>query len=261
MAATIFNWDEHRAVTAQRFQALRDFFAATRASLDAHERKVKDELDQAFAEAEPLRDASTDEPIEEAHQVLFHYSRHFRSYYHEVPRLLHYSSVIQLYTLFEERGRALCIELRKRDSSIPLKVTELADKGDFESIRLFISKLCRIDYPHWSDLHLLRRVRNRIVHHNGFVPDTEKHKKLQSQLKSAPGIRIDADRFFLILPEYVDYAFDRVSNFFNTVFEKKGFGDAASFSSPSLCDHGAILIDKSNERTVVTLTSELTPRD
>jgi len=166
MPATLLNWDDHRAATAQRFQALRDFFLATRASLDSHERKVKEELDQAFVNTEPIRDALTDEPIEEFHQVLFHYSGHFRSYYHEIPRLLHYSSVIQLYTLFEERGRSLCDEIKKRDSAIPLKVTELADKGDFESIRLFVSKLCCVDYPHWSDLHLLRRVRNRIVHHN-----------------------------------------------------------------------------------------------
>lgn len=261
MTATVFNWDDHRAATSQRFQALRDFISATRDSLDAHERKVKCELDQAFEEAEPMKDALTDEPIEESHQVLFHYSGHFRSYYHEIPRLLHYSSVIQLYTLFEERGRALCNELRKRDTSIPLKVNELADKGGFESIRLFVTKLCGVEYAYWSDLHLLRRVRNRIVHHNGLVPETSEHKKLESQLNSAPGIRIDSDRFLLVLPEYVDHVFDRVSAFFNQVFEEKGFGDAASFSSPSLCDHGAILMDQSNERTVVTLTSDLTPRD
>lgn len=261
MAATLFNWDEHRAATAQRFQALRDFFSATRDSLDTHERKVKEELDQAFAKAEPICDALSNEPIEEAHQVLFHYSAHFRSYYHEIPRLLHYSSVIQLYTLFEERGRALCNELKARDSTIPLKVTDLADKGDFESIRLFVTKLCHVEFLYWSDLHLLRRVRNRIVHHNGFVPDTNESKALESQLKQVPGIRIDADRYLLILPSYVDHAFDRVSSFFDRVFEAKGFGDSATFSSPSLCDHGAILIDQSKERTVVTLTSELTPRD
>lgn len=263
MPATVFNWDDHRAATSQRLQALRDFISATRESLDSHERKVKSELDQAFQEAEPIEDEFTDEPIEiqRSFQVLHHYSEHFRSYYHEIPRLLHYSSVIQLYTLFEERGRALCNELRKRDTSIPLKVSELADKGDFESIRLFVTKLCGVEYAYWSDLHLLRRVRNRIVHHNGYVPDSKEHKKLESQLTSAPGIRIDSDRFLLVLPEYIDHAFDRVSAFFNQVFEEKGFGDAASFSSPSLCDHGAILMDQSNERTVVTLTSELTPRD
>ena len=260
MPVRLLNWDEHRSVTAQRIQALRDFFVSTRSSLDAHERAVKTELDREFAEAEPKHDAVAGEPVDETQQVLFHYSPHFRRYYHEIPRLLHYSSVIQLYSLFEERGRALCDELRTRDGTIPLRVTDLADKGNFESIRLFITKLCHVDFGYWSDLHLLRRVRNRIVHHNGFVPDTSEHKNLESQLGQVPGIRIDADRFLLIFPEYVDHTLDRVTGFFNCVFEKRSFGDALHFMRDALCDHGAIIIERTNERTVVTLTSELTPR-
>ncbi|HRH94998.1 MAG TPA: hypothetical protein PLB55_03645 [Prosthecobacter sp.] len=260
MPATLLNWDDHRATTTQRLQALRDFFTAVRASLDSHERRVKSELDQAFAEADPILDALTDEPINIAHQVLYHYSSHFRSYYHEIPRLLHNSSIIQLYTLFEERGRALCNEMKRRDSTILLKVTDLLDRGDFESIQLFITKLCGVDFPYWSDLHLLRRVRNRLVHHNGYVPDETEHKKLEAQIASSPGIRIDADRYILILPDYVDYAIGRVSEFFESVFQARGFGNAASFTSSPLFDHGAILMDQLNERTVVTLTSELTPR-
>lgn len=261
MSATILNWDDHRAETTQRLQSLRDFFDALRASLDSHEARVKAELDQAFTEADPMVDALTEEPIDIAHQVLFHYSSHLESYYHEIPRLLHYSCIIQLYTLFEERGRALCRELKDRDQTIPLKVTELSDKGDFESINLFIAKLCGIDFSYWSDLHLLRRIRNQLVHHNGYVPGSEKPQKLEKQIESTDGVRIDSSRLILIKPEYVDFCFTRVTSFFETVFEARGFGDSASLSSPLTSDHAAILIDQSNERTEVTLTSDLPPRD
>lgn len=256
MPPHLLNWDDHRTFTTQRLQCLSDFLKSVQVSFREYQVKAKAELDQAFATAEPIRDIETDEAIDDFTKVSFYYSGHLQKFHHEIPRLLNYSCIIQLYALFEDRGRALCKELKERDATIPLKVTDLVDKGDFESIRLFISKLCNVEYLYWSDLHLLRKIRNRLVHHDGHMPDTPELKSLLTQISSTKGVRVDNDRYLLVFPEYIDHAFQRVSQFFETVFEARKFGSKSLLSSTSLPDHGAILIDQSSGKTVVTLVSD-----
>lgn len=190
------------------------------------------------------------------HNVIIAYTSLMNKYCGTLPLLTNYSCLIQLYTLFEDRGTALCNELRRRDTSIPLKLSELG-KPNFDTIKTYLTKLCGVHYNHWNEIQLLAELRHRIVHNNGHTTDP----KLIARIKQTKGLRLNEpynpkgkkgskdDPMFERDPEgverpevekkkpqiivknaYIDYIVPIVSGLFDKVFVEKKFGDPSPFT-------------------------------
>jgi hypothetical protein len=127
---------------------------------------------------------------------------------------------------------------------------------NFAAIEEFISKVCKVENLNWSDLHLLRKIRNRLVHHNGHIPEGHDIDSLAQRIKKTKGLNIDNARTLLVDASYVDGALIQVRNFFETIFDARKFGSPNSLSFTDMFDHGAILINEIEDRIAVTLTSD-----
>jgi len=210
--------------------------------------------------AEPMRKKD-----KEFHKVLSAYTPLLNKYCGTLPRFINYACLIQLYTLFEDRGVVLCNELKKRDKTIPLKLGEFG-KPNFDTIKTYLTKLCSVEYKYWDQIQLLAKLRHQIVHTNGHT----ENEKLIAEIKKTKGLRIyepynpkvkhvdndnvdfqlDHDNvppelekkkpLIIVKNEYVDYIMPIVAGLFDKVFQDKKFGDPSPFThqyadAPLIC--------------------------
>src|ERR1700734_1230205 len=117
----LWNLDEHLSTTKAAFASLKDMIHHSRESLKSERRKaerlaLKHAQTMRIVSVPPLRKKDKD-----FQRVILAYTPLLNKYCGTLPQFINYSCLIQLYVLFEDRGAALCNELRKRDKTIPLK--------------------------------------------------------------------------------------------------------------------------------------------
>ena len=253
-AISLWKLDEHLSTTQLAFDALKNLIHHSRASLVSERRKAE-KIALKNARSLRWRGAEKMTPQDETlRSVMACFGPVMTKYGGDLPRLLNYSCLIQLYALFEDRGAALCDELQKRNKKIPLRLHELG-QTNLQTIRAYLSKLCKIDFGHWHEIELLSQLRHRIVHHNGHTSDA----KLIMRIKATKGLYISepyapaesrydeydvdlmpdpgfipkegekARPFIIVRNSYVDSIVATVSGLFEQVFKEKRFGDPSPF--------------------------------
>jgi len=258
----LWNLDEHLSTTKAAFDSLKDMIRHSRESLVS---------ERTRAEAVALHRARTmkiqgDKPIskkeKEHHAVMIAFTPVLEKYGGYLPRLMNYACLLQLYTLFEDRGVALCNELERRDEKIPVKLSDFGSR-EFLTIKTYLTKLCGVEYKYWSEIELLYQLRHRIVHNNGHTDDKglieriEKMKGLEifrpydvsersidarpddemefnPDMEFDPGytppITVKTRPLIVVKNAYIDRIVEVVSGLFDKVFKDKNFGGPSPFS-------------------------------
>lgn len=224
MAAHLIQYDEHRAETEIRLEALGAFIKEFRTLMVSKRDSEKAKIDDAFKKDALTNKYHSDEGLsaeqkqeELVMQTAFHYyHNHVVEYYGELPRTFNYSCLIQIYTLLEERGTLLCRDIREKNPDIPFSVEELrGQEDDINCIRLFLERQCKVELRDWSKIVTLRKLRNGIVHANGKI----KPEKLDF-FKSIKDIVVLPNLQLRVTNAYVDSIFETVRDLFISVFNQ-----------------------------------------
>lgn len=89
-----------------------------------------------------------------------------------------YSMVVTIYSLLEITMNDLCHYLC-HSKKLSLNLDEIKG-GDIERAKLYLSKVCPIDFPgrsaEWNDIQKVNKIRNGIVHAEGDIEGVIAHE-------------------------------------------------------------------------------------
>jgi len=253
MAVHRIEYDEHKAETLIRLEALKTFIREFRAMMVKDRAAEKAKLDVAFKAItphEPFQDDAEGTVEQKTEQwvqdIAFgHYIRFAIKYYGDLPRAFNYGCIIQIYTLLEERGTLLCRDIKKKKPEILFTVDELrGEEDDINCIRLFLERQCDVVLKDWSKITTFRRLRNAIVHANGIA----KEKTLEL-LKKEKGLEVSDKGQVHVSDDYVDDIFETVEGIFTETFDKLKYPNT---SRTSHCpEHLAIGINPKTREVII----------
>jgi len=245
--------DDFRTEAAARIKILRCFIEETRKAMVRHRTCTKRSLDRTLKETIVGTTCPADEEVNVSSVIWMHYAAHMDEFGRDIPRLLNYSNILQVYSCFEEVGRRLCEEISKRDNSLPLTFSDLRSRNDYDAIQLFVTKLCRVQFNKWSTLAAFKKIRNLIIHEGGMVGGLEAdQKKLIKSLSPLKEFRFTHAGRIDCSSSHVSAFLDTMVEFFDSVFEQCGFGPASPYSF-SGGEGGLIVDEKPNGKFKVKL--------
>lgn len=204
--------DWHRAETIWLLDDLLDY-------LDTLEKELGNSKERDLARIRAFYCREDDEP-ERSTELYDHYQR----FEHRLPSMLRYSFIVLLFILFEDRAKSLCLEIKKRNSSILIDLGELKG-GAVERVKLFLTKVIVIfstDSVHWKKLEILQKVRDCIVHTNGFFNDSRDREFLDQLIRKNIGINCLNQRLE-IEKRFCQSILEDTISFFNNVYDAAGF--------------------------------------
>lgn len=234
MAVHRIEYDEHKAETLIRLEALKTFIREFRAMMVKDRAVEKAKLDAGFKAVtpeEPFQD-DADGTIEQKTEqwvqdrAFSHYIGFAIKYYGDLPRAFNYGCIIQIYTLLEERGTLLCRDIKKKKPEILFTVDELrGEDDDINCIRLFLERQCGVVIRDWSKITTFRKLRNVIVHANGIA----KEKTLEL-LEKEKWLAVSDKGQVHVSDAYVDRIFETVESMFTETFDKLKYPNTSRIS-------------------------------
>lgn len=143
---------------------------------------------------------------------------------YEFIRTFRHSSIVNLFSFLEVSLNKLCLIVRKA-KAINLSPDDLIHKGVIKS-QVYLEKVCSIDFPSgcndWQQIIKLNRVRNQIVHEQGYIKDKTKNpgKKLFNIVKQTDGLSIERDSLIVIEENYFFEVLMNIKTLLDTVYKK-----------------------------------------
>ncbi len=150
----------------------------------------------------------------------------------DFPSKLRYSFVLLCYMFFESRTKELAEELKGRKLSPDGMPKRKPGESFPDLVKRFLETRLNngifLDASFWDQLVDLNNVRNCIVHVNGDVNgDWDRSRILKTVERNKDrGLSLNEREFIKIEVDYCRHAVELVATFFETVFEKAGFGPA-----------------------------------
>ena len=143
-----------------------------------------------IASLESDRPAGNDE---EEQSIFSGYVSHLENVFDEdLFPTMRYSCIVFLHTMLETQLRSLCNAIRQ-EKDLPISLSDLRGSA-IEQARDYLKKLAGIrvsEYPEWSDLRTLQKVRDCIVHQYGFLnSEDSRHQKIRALAESSPDLEI-----------------------------------------------------------------------
>lgn len=209
---SIFDGVTHRSETLSLLRDLSDYLNTLEEGLG----KVDEEKSRRF----DLHSGNVDDESNTSWEL----EEHSLRFGIKFPNMLRYSFIVLLFILFEQRTRSLCKEVRDRKNSLILKLNDL-NGGFVERVTLFLTKVVSLlpeDSVHWKELEILQKVRDCIVHTNGFLPDSRDRDFLAKFVTSKIGISC-FDDYLTLEYEFCETMLKSVKNFFDTVYNAAHF--------------------------------------
>lgn len=151
-----------------------------------------------------------------------------------------YSFIMILYSYVESGLNALCrvkysdkVRQQKKDNLraadegmeqrplLDIKLKDIAGKGIINSAKKYLKKVFYVDFnsvkEEWDELNGLRRIRNAIVHNNGYArEDAKKDGKINQNINN-DRIEIKDNGQIIIKQEYADFILKQAINFFKKI--------------------------------------------
>lgn len=208
----IFDCFTHRTETESLLRDLSDYLNALEEGLSKVDEEKSRRFDQHSGDIDGESDMNWE--VEE-------YSLRFGI---KFPNMLRYSFIVLLFILFERRTRSLCKEIRSRKNLLILKLDDL-NGGFVERVRLFLTKVVSLvpaDSVHWKELEVLQKVRDCIVHTNGFLQDSRDQEFLTNLVTKKIGISC-FDDYLTLEYEFCKTMLKSVKNFFDAVYNAAHF--------------------------------------
>lgn len=139
--------------------------------------------------------------------------QHFK--YYEGPLMTRYMLIIQLYSIFERYSILFSTAISAKDGLLNIK--DLNGGQNFRGIKIYYTKVLNIDYKYWSELDILRQVRNLIAHCDGYITYSEQKNKLLKLAELDPDLIILDDERLAMNEEFIKRSLRAVFRFFDIV--------------------------------------------
>jgi len=156
----------------RKYQTLIELFLKT--ELNNQQKKfdesgILDKIDQAKRENNhdlvDYYEMVLDSKSEEYWDIKKHFPHNFRSAF-----------LIQIFSFIEHKLKSICDQHHFRSNS-DFKMKELKGSSDLDKAKLYLKKSCKVNFerlePEWAFINLIRKIRNRLVHHQGIIYKTD----------------------------------------------------------------------------------------
>jgi hypothetical protein len=94
----------------------------------------------------------------------------------QYPHNLRASFLIHIISFIEYELREIC-DYHHGKNNTDFRLTDLKGSSDMEKAKKYLSKAAKIDFsklnPEWDAINTIRKIRNKIVHHNGTIKVTD----------------------------------------------------------------------------------------
>lgn len=190
---------------------------------------LKKQIDSMAEDYSKKMDAEV-KAIESAHEKDEYYDIHLDEYWQYTetfPRIFMNSFLIITYSLLETQTHGVAKRIRKRFHEI-FDVDEIRGGGNLDAAILFIKKLTNVDakqFSSWNAIKDAQRLRNIIVHANGYIaPDSQQDKELAQKYNVLDQSMIDevgtSISTISITYDYCLAVLDTLDSFFSDLFEQ-----------------------------------------
>ncbi|HXQ36439.1 MAG TPA: hypothetical protein VN843_20670 [Anaerolineales bacterium] len=209
-----FRIDDFRANTEWMMQTLSLYYQTIEQAMAENRRLNRVNIDARSIESQD----DFDDYQEELDQFKLIHEEDFTS-------KVRYTFVSLTYSIFEERAKALCQELKTR--KIIMQELEEKPRGGFVA---GLKRFFPHGYMHQTmrrELDDLRLIRNCLVHSNGR-PDNVRsdYEQVSRVLEKNRSLSLNQEGYIHVGPEYCIQIVSLVKDFFNAIFERAGFGPA-----------------------------------
>lgn len=176
--------------------------------------------------------------------VIGAFIEHHEAHQEEIPRLLRYSHVFAIYSLYERELDRLCKEIGERRGNLPSRVEDQPGYPKLRAHKKFLTEVVDAAISVWDQIETVRLVRNCIAHGSGFVDAMEWGRdELLKRIPNAEGVSIKDGRL-QIEESFVENTFNAVSMLFTEAFENMGFGQG--WYQSKFSDECAVILDEEN---------------
>ncbi len=222
-------FDAHRSATEYEIKLLSDYLQIAQKAVGHAEKKAKNDFDRFVAKIK-------DQQLREfyASQLL----RHAALFREELPMRVRYGFILLLYSVFETRSRALCLEIQRRTPELRLRLADLRGSRSIQGVFIFLRKLANISIPEQHSLDQLRIIRNCIAHVNGCVDDDDSPKRVRKVVRESKGAHVDRNGYIMLKATYCSEQLRIVQKFFECSFTELRFGAGYGFSPRPAVRHG-----------------------
>ncbi|WP_316805322.1 hypothetical protein [Pedobacter nototheniae] len=114
------------------------------------------------------------------------------------PHNFRASFLIQIFSFIEYELKQICNH-HHHLLATDISISDLKGSSDLDKANLYLKKVCKINFnnlqPEWNYLNSVRKIRNRLVHHQGTITfDDPDRKTILSFIKSSEDISIKEEK-------------------------------------------------------------------
>lgn len=197
-------------------------------------RRYTDELDSKFHSDKQALINSYDLPRESLGRDEYEYQEIMEFLSDDVSQIenvfvgtFRRSTVVSLYSFLEKQMVMLCKRLKKKDN-LPISLADLQKSG-VEGSRIYLSKIAGLDFQsngmngYWVDLMKFNKVRNQIVHEEGYVKRSEAPAELTSLeviIRDTSGLSYGWNNQITVERAFIDSTIDTIEKFLTNLYKQ-----------------------------------------
>jgi len=114
-------------------------------------------------------------------RIAENYSEKYSDISRIFPHNFRASFLIQIISFIEHELKEIC-EQYEFSNKTKYSINDLKGNNDIEKAKQYLTKSCNVNFdklnPEWQFILMVKRIRNKLVHHQGFVKKTERDWKL-----------------------------------------------------------------------------------
>jgi len=175
-------------------------------------RELTDFEQRINRQAEGMTDSQKQEFYE------FHADSHWE-FSEAFPAIFRSSLFVSTYALLEARLDDLCHDMQRKNKC-ELVLSDIHGKG-IRRAQTYLKKVARVPFPDekWGAVMLLSRVRNVLVHADGWLKEDETGHSVKAFAEANPKlIGINATRKIVLQEDFVPHALSAVRGFFEALY-------------------------------------------
>ena len=131
--------------------------------------------------------------------------------HHTVSHLIKPDMIINIYSLFDYWMQKICT-LHQRGKGLRLTYRDIRGDHDLHAYHKYLARYVEMDLDavqsSYQRLNDLRRVRNRLVHHGGHIPDGE-----EERYSGINGITLQFETLIIIEEDFIWDMLDHTQNY------------------------------------------------
>ena len=137
------------------------------------------------------------------------------------PSILWSSLLVMIIAHFENSLLLICDTLAIEQGE-KLTIKHISGNSISEKAKIFLNKVLVINFDfglseHWKDIRMYRKIRNVIIHHGGYLKDSD-YRDLKTIIENSNIINLAEDSLVSFDIKFVDQALTSVSLFFEELF-------------------------------------------